>query len=70
MEGFERYLTSKELAGVLKVSTDTIIRWFRDEPGVLHLKPSTYNGRKRVRCEIRIPEPVAKRVIERQTKQS
>lgn len=40
------------------VSTDTVVRWFQDVPGVLKLQPTTARGRRR-RVELRIPYSVA-----------
>jgi hypothetical protein len=50
-EGPERYFTLRELAAAWHVSTDSIRRRFRYEPGVLQIRRST-----------RIPETVAMRV--------
>lgn len=62
---FERHFSPKTLAELWGFSEDTIVRWFADEPGVLKSQPAAYNGRKRTRCEIRIPESIALRVYEK-----
>ena len=49
------------------IGVSTVIRWFRDQPGVLKLsKPST-NG-KRVRAELRIPFSLAMQVYREHAK--
>jgi len=58
----QRHYSPKELAEAWGFSEDTILRWFKDEPGVLRAAPDNYNGRKRTRTEIRVPEDVAHRV--------
>jgi hypothetical protein len=49
---FERHFTPKTLAELWAVSSDTIYRWFKVEPGVI----KTAGG------DLRIPESVAERV--------
>lgn len=58
----QRHYSPRELAEAWGFSEDTILRWFKDEPGVLRAAADNYNGRKRTRTEIRIPEDVARRV--------
>lgn len=60
MNPFERHFSPEELGKLWGYSRDTMIRWFRDEPGVLvHSTPSR---KKRAYETIRIPESVAERV--------
>lgn len=57
----ERHFTPRTLAEVWCVSEDTVVRWFRDEAGVL--KIAAEGRRKRGgRVSLRIPESVALRV--------
>ena len=56
----EPHFTVDELARILRVSTDTIRRWFRNEPGVVHLGRATPG--RRVYDPLRIPRNVAERV--------
>ena len=53
-----------ELAGV---DESTILRWFRDMPGVLKVGQESKNG-KRTRIEIRIPLSLWHRVYAEKTK--
>ena len=48
-------------------SESTVLRWFRDEAGVLKIGNESKNG-KRSRCEIRIPFSLAMRVYGERTK--
>jgi hypothetical protein len=59
---FERHFKPAELAAVWNYSESTIVRWFRDEPGVLKCLPKKRRSGARVRVELRIPESVAGRV--------
>ena len=56
----EEHFTPTELAEKWKLSHDTIIRWFQDEPGVLKV-----GGANRKRIRLRIPVSVARKVYER-----
>lgn len=48
------------------ISDSTVVRWFRDEMGVLRLNSESRNG-KRSRVELRIPASVAERVYRQRT---
>jgi hypothetical protein len=48
-------------------SESTVLRWFRDEPGVLKIGNESRNG-KRARIEIRIPFSLAMRIYEQRTR--
>lgn len=62
---FEQHYSVPFLSKRWGYSEDTVLRWFKDEPGVLQSKTDKYNGRMRTRTEIRIPESVARRVYEK-----
>lgn len=62
---FEQHYSVPFLSKLWGYSEDTVLRWFKDEPGVLRSKVETYNGRMRTRTEIRIPKSVAVRVYAR-----
>lgn len=63
----EKHYSPKELGEMWSMSHDSIIRLFRNEPGVFKSCPPHRRGvRKRV--TYRIPESVAKRVHERCSK--
>jgi hypothetical protein len=51
----ERHYTPQEVAEILHVSVDTVIRWFRDMPGVIVVGnvETLYKRRKQT---MRIPE--------------
>ena len=49
-------------AALLHVSVSTIVRAFRDRPGVIKLAPESKNG-KRTRSELRIPLKVFQEYI-------
>jgi hypothetical protein len=49
------------------LSESTVLRWFQDEPGVLHIGEQSKNG-KRTRDELRIPFSLAMRVYESRTR--
>lgn len=49
------------------VHESTVLRWFRDEPGVLKVGEEAKNGR-RTRCELRIPLSLAMRVYQERSK--
>lgn len=62
----ERHYDISDIAGMLKLSTDTVRRIFRKEPGVVVLNspPKKY---KRGYSTIRVPESVLLRVHRRLT---
>ena len=60
----EKHYSPKELAAHWGVSSDTIIRLFSREPGILKLCPPTRKGVRR-KITYRIPESVAQRVYDR-----
>jgi len=63
----EKHFSPKELGEIWGMSHDSIIRLFKQEPGVLKSCPPHRRGvRKRV--TYRIPESVVKRVHERCSK--
>jgi hypothetical protein len=64
MEGtiFERHFSPRTLSEIWGYSTDTILRWFRDEDGVLR------SGDKAGEGDMRIPQSVAERVYRQKTK--
>jgi hypothetical protein len=64
MQVEERHFSPKELGKLWNMSHDSIIRLFRDEPGVLRLCPPHRRGVRR-RVTYRIPESVAAKVHER-----
>jgi hypothetical protein len=49
------------------LSSDTIVRWFQDLPGVLKLSKPVGKG-KRVRVELRIPLSLAMQVYRERSK--
>jgi hypothetical protein len=49
------------------LSSDTIVRWFQDLPGVLKLSKPVGRG-KRVRVELRIPLSLAMQVYRERSK--
>jgi hypothetical protein len=48
------------------ISESTVLRWFRDKPGVLKVGVESKNG-KRSRVELRIPFSLAMRVYREHT---
>jgi Helix-turn-helix domain len=56
------YLTSQEVAEILRVSTDTIIRKFQDRRGVIDLGSGEGRFKRRYRV-LRIPNEVLERFI-------
>lgn len=56
------FYTPAEVAAILKVSRDTIIRKFADRPGVIDMG-SPENGRKRQYRTLRIPDEALQRFI-------
>jgi hypothetical protein len=63
----ESYLTPSQIAKMLQISTDTVIRWFEQEPGVLVIGDSKGTRGKRRYRTIRVPESVFQRVLRRRT---
>jgi hypothetical protein len=61
----ERHYTAKELSEVWKLSTSSIIRIFRDEPGVLKIGREQPRRGRRSYTTLRIPESVVQRVHRR-----
>jgi AraC-like DNA-binding protein len=59
----ERHYSPTELAKLWGYSPDTIIRWFRDEPGVLPNQVRKLRGKAHI--HLRIPESVMLRVHQR-----
>lgn len=64
-EEMERHLTVGQIAQIRNLSSNTVRRLFRHEPGVLVL--SVTRPRKRVYRVLRIPESVERRVFARLT---
>jgi hypothetical protein len=60
----EKHYRVAELAKLWGIVPGTVIRYFRNEPGVLKLMGPSITGRKK-RCVLSIPESVASRVHER-----
>jgi hypothetical protein len=58
----DQFYTVAEAAEILKVSTDTAIRLFADEPGVVDLGSPEKTHKRRYRV-LRIPHAVFHRVI-------
>jgi hypothetical protein len=56
------YLTSNEVAAILRVSTDSVIRWFAKRPGVLDLGSAESRFTRRYRV-LRIPVETLNRFI-------
>ena len=61
----ERHYTPQEVADILNVSEDSVIRWFRKEPGVIEMGNSE-TLHKRMKKLLRIPRSVLERFHERQ----
>ena len=61
-------MTVSEVAVILKVSEDTVLRRFRNYPGVLNLgSPEDVRGKKRAFRLLRIPRPVLEKFIMERT---
>ena len=58
----ERHYTVPEIAELWGWSTDTVIKVFRDEPGVLQTQLRTLRRTKRQNVKLTIPASVAVRV--------
>jgi hypothetical protein len=56
------YLTPAEVAAILKVSTDTVIRKFENRPGVLNLGTDESRFKRKYRT-LRIPRQVLEQFI-------
>ena len=63
----ERHYTAKEVGALWKLSTSTITRIFRDEPGVLKIGREQPSRGHRRYMTLRIPESVVQRVYRRLT---
>jgi len=63
----ERYLTPAQIAGMLQLSTDTVVRMFEGEPGVLVVGANEGSRGKRRYRTIRVPESVFQRVLRMRT---
>jgi hypothetical protein len=61
----EYHHTVKELGGMWRLSTATITRMFRDEPGVLKIGEARGRRGRRSYTTLRIPESVVQRVYRR-----
>lgn len=62
----DKHFSPRFFAELWGVSESTIVRWFRDVPGVLKVSPA--DGRRRTRSELRIPLALAMRVYQERTK--
>jgi len=68
MTAIPEYLTPKEVADILRVHPDTVIRRFRDRPGVLNLGSDESRFKRRY-STLRIPrEALEKFIIENQVR--
>ena len=61
----EYHHTVKDLSGIWQLSTATVTRMFRDEPGVLRLGKAQARRGRRSYTTLRIPESVVQRVYRR-----
>ena len=61
----EYHFTTQELAERWKLSATTVIRMFRDEPGVVKIGGARSRGGRRSYTTLRIPESVVERVYRR-----
>jgi len=62
----DKHFSARFFAELWGLSESTVIRWFRDRPGVL--KVGDQRGGKRNRCELRIPLKVALQVYSERTR--
>jgi hypothetical protein len=62
MQLSKEYLTSAEVAAVLKVSRDSVIRWFEKRAGVIDLGSGEGRFKRRYRV-LRIPREVLESFI-------
>jgi hypothetical protein len=60
----ERHYSVNQLAEILNIGRDSVIRLFRCEPGVVRLSPPRRRG-KRTKVMLRVPESVLLRVYTR-----
>ena len=65
-DGKQETFTVAQIASLWQLSTDTIQRWFEDEPGVVTSGNKNPRG-KRKRITLRIPRAVMERVKKRQS---
>ena len=56
------YLTVAQVATILNVSTDTVLRKFGDEPGVIDLGTPETQHKRRYRV-LRIPRHILNRIL-------
>jgi hypothetical protein len=63
----ERYFTPPQIADLLQLSTDTVIRMFENEPGVLVVGDAEGTRGKRRYRTLRVPESVLQRVLRMRT---
>ncbi|HEX8800014.1 MAG TPA: helix-turn-helix domain-containing protein, partial [Terriglobales bacterium] len=61
----EKHYTPQEVADIYHVSTDTVYRWFRKEPGVIEIG-NDERLHKRKKKLLRIPHSVLVRFHEQQ----
>jgi Bifunctional DNA primase/polymerase, N-terminal/Primase C terminal 1 (PriCT-1) len=61
-ESYDEYLTPQEVAAILKISTDSVIRRFKSRPGVIDLGSSETRFKRRYRV-FRIPRQTLERFI-------
>jgi hypothetical protein len=62
----DKHFSPRFYAELWGVDVSTVVRWFRDHPGVL--KVGNPRGGKRTRCELRIPLSVALQVYSERTR--
>ncbi len=60
MSALEKHYTAKEIAGLWRLSEDTVRGLFRDYPGVLKIAQPARRF-KRAYCSLRIPESVVQK---------
>lgn len=63
----DKHFSPNFYAELVGVDVSTIVRWFRDEPGVLKLGEENPKSGKRVKVELRIPFSVFMIVYNRRT---
>lgn len=61
----ERHYTVQEICEMWQLSGATVIRLFREEPGVVKIGPANLRGGRRPKFTLRIPESVLQRVHRR-----
>jgi hypothetical protein len=61
-DSYDEYLTPQEVADILKISRDTVIRKFKSRPGVLDFGSSESRFKRRYRV-FRIPRQTLERFI-------